>query len=404
MTRVIIYDDRHMDLDGEITMSERIGRSLFVAAAALVGAAGLLEGCTRAEAQGPAPQPPTVTVAHPLVRSEADWTEQSGRFVAVDTVDVRPRVSGYLSAVHFTDGQYVRKGQLLFTIDPLPFEARTAKAKAELAQADARLERARSELKRAETLRAAEAISTEEYDSRREAQAQAIAARAGAQAALQGEALDLGYTRVYAPISGRISDRRVDPGNLVSSGQTVLTQIVSVDPIHFEFSAPDSALPPETRSGAHDALLKLEGESQFAHPARVDFIDNRVDAGTGAVRGRVVAANADGAFTPGQFARVRIYFGAPKPTLLAPEAAIGSDQSRKFVLVVNRADEVEYRQVETGPAVAGGLRVIRAGLKPQDRLVIHGVQFARPGQKVKPAAGRIQDVNASLAQAAAPQG
>ena len=385
-------------------MSERFVRSAPVLAAVLMLAGAALQGCNRAQAQGPAPPPPAVTVAQPLVRSEADWSEQSGRFVAVETVDIRPRVSGYLSAVHFKDGQFVQKGQLLFSIDPLPFQARTAKAKAELAQADARLERARSELKRAETLRAAEAISTEEYDSRKEAQAQAVAARAAAQASLRSEALDLGYPRVYAAISGRISDRRVDPGNLVANGETVLTQIVSVNPIHFEFQAPEGALPLDARSG-QQALLKLEGESQFTHPGQVDFIDNRVDAGTGAVRGRVVVANPEGAFTPGQFARVRIFFGEPKPTLLVPETAIGSDQSRKFVLVVNRADQVEPRPVELGPAVAGGLRVVRKGLKPEDRLVIHGVQLARPGQKVKPALGRIQNINAaSLAQAAAPQG
>jgi RND family efflux transporter MFP subunit len=385
-------------------MSGRFGRNLWVVAAALSLGGSLLQGCTRAEAQGPAPPPPAVTVAQPIVREEADWSDQSGRFVAVDTVDVRPRVSGYLSAVHFKDGQYVKKGQLLFSIDPLPFQARTAKAKAELAQADARLERARSELKRAETLRAAEAISTEEYDSRKEAQAQAIAARAAAEASLRSEALDLGYTRVYAPISGRISDRRVDPGNLVSSGETVLTQIVSVDPIHFEFQAPEGALPEGVQAGPQRALIKLEGESQFTHEAQVDFIDNRVDPATGSVRGRVVAANPDGAFTPGQFARVRIFFGAPRPTLLVPETAIGSDQSRKFVLVVNRADQVEARPVELGPPVAGGLRVVRKGLAPNERLVIHGVQLARPGQKVKPTAGRIQTINASLAKAAAPQG
>jgi RND family efflux transporter MFP subunit len=366
--------------------------------------AATLQGCSRAEAQGPAAPPPAVTVAKPLVRMEADWSEQSGRFVAVETVDVRPRVSGYLSSVHFKDGQYVQKGQLLFTIDPLPFEARAARARAELAQADARLDRARSELARAETLRAAAAISTEEYDSRKEAQAQALAARAAAQAAVRSEALDLGYTRVVAPIAGRISDRRVDPGNLVANGETVLTQIVSVDPIHFEFSAPDGAIPAEARSESQQALLKLEGEDQFSHPGRLDFLDNRVDAGTGAIRGRVVLDNTDGRFTPGQFGRVRIFFGAPKPTLLVPETAIGSDQSRKFVLVVNAAGGVEYRQVQLGPVVRG-LRIVKAGLNSDERLVIHGLQLARPGQKVRPAPGQIADVQAaSIAQAAAPQG
>jgi RND family efflux transporter MFP subunit len=374
------------------------------AAAALLAASAALQGCARAEAQGPAPQPPTVTVAKPVVRMEADWSEHSGRFVAAETVDVRPRVSGYLRAVHFKDGQFVQKGQLLFTIDPLPFEARAARARAELAQAEARLEQARSELKRAETLRAADANSAEEYESRKEAQAQTLAAREAARAALQSEALDLSYTRVYAPISGRISDRRVDPGNLVANGETVLTQIVSVDPIRFEFSAPDGALPPQAFADGGEALIELQGENAFTHAGRLDFVDNRVDPGTGSIRGRVVLANPQGAFTPGQFGRVRVFYGAPKPTVLVPQTAIGSDQSRKFVLVVNAADQVEYRQVELGPAVES-LRVVKRGLAPGERLVIRGVQLARPGQKVKPMAGQIAGLAAgSLAEAAAPQG
>lgn len=378
--------------------------SLIGAGVAVLLAAVGLQACTRAQAQGPAPEPPTVTVATPLVRNEADWSEQSGRFVAAEKVDVRPRIAGYLSAVHFRDGQYVEKGQLLFTIDPAPFQARVDRARAELAQAQARLDRARSELARAETLRAADAISTEEYDSRREAQAQALAAKAAAQAELQSQTLDLGYTRVYAPISGRISDRRVDPGNLVSSGETVLTQIVSTDPIHFEFSAPGGTLPAEASRQSWKALIKLEGEREFAHEGRLDFVDNRIDAGTGAIRGRVVIANPDGAFTPGQFGRVRVLFGAPKPTLFVPDAAIGSDQSRKFVLVVSPQGVVQYRQVELGPQV-GQLRVVKDGLSPDDRLIVHGVQLARPGQTVKTASGHIADVStASLAADAAPLG
>jgi RND family efflux transporter MFP subunit len=398
------YDERHMGSDGVFAMSGVLHR--YFPAFAVVGllGAGALQGCTKAEAQGPAQEPPAVTVAAPLVKMEADWSEHSGRFAAAEAVEVRPRVSGYLRTVHFKDGQYVQKGQLLFTIDPLPFEARAARARAEVAQTDARLERARSELKRAETLRAADAISAEEFESRREAQAQALAARAAAQAALRSEALDLSYTRVVAPISGRISDRRVDAGNLVANGETVLTRIVSVDPIHFEFAAPDAALPPQTRGAPQDALIKLEGESDFTHPGQLDFVDNAVDAGTGSIRGRVVLANAGGAFTPGQFGRVRIFHGAPKPAVLAPATAIGSDQSRKFVLVVNKANAVEYRQVELG-AETQGLRVIKTGLKPDDRLVIRGVQLARPGQKVRPIPGRIVNpVSASTAPAAAPQG
>lgn len=385
-------------------MPQLFRRHLIGVSVAVLLAGVSLEACTRAQAHGPTPEAPTVTVATPLVRSEAEWSEQSGRFVAAQMVDVRPRISGYLAAVHFKDGQYVEKGQLLFTIDPLPFQARADRARAELAQADARLDRARSELKRADTLRAADAISTEEFDSRKEAQAQAIAAKAAAQAALQGETLDLGYTRVYAPISGRISDRRVDPGNLVANGETVLTQIVSVDPIHFEFSAPSEALPPQVAGQTWKALVKLEGETAFTHAGQIDFIDNRIDVGTGALRGRVVLANPQGIFTPGQFGRVRVLFGAAKPTVFVPDAAIGSDQSRKFVLVVSKAGVVEYRQIQVGAQV-GDLRVVRSGLGADDRVVVRGVQMARPGQTVKTVAGAVTDRStASLASVAAPQG
>jgi RND family efflux transporter MFP subunit len=231
-----------------------------------------------------------------------------------------------------------------------------------------------------------------------------VAARAAAQAALQSEALDLSYTQVYAPISGRISDRRVDPGNLVKSGETVLTQIVSVDPIHFEFSAPDGALPAQARTQSDKALLKLEGEREFSHAGQLDFVDNRIDASTGSIRGRVVLANPDGAFTPGQFGRVRVLFGAPKPMVFVPDAAIGSDQSRKFVLVVSKAGVVESRPIEVGPQV-GDLRVVRSGLGPDDRVVVRGIQMARPGQTVKTVASAVTDRStASLASVAAPQG
>jgi len=356
-------------------------------ASGLLLIAAALQGCHRAQAKPPAPVP-TVTVATPVVRLEADWSEHPGRFVPVATVDVRPRVSGYLSAAHFQDGQMVRQGQLLFTIDPLPFQARAQRARADLAQAEARLIQAQSEARRAETLHEGQAISDEEFISKKQAQAQALAARDAARAALQSEMLDLGYTRVLAPISGRISDRRVDPGNLVTSGETVLTQIVTVDPIRFEFAAPDGALPPSGLSQAHDARIQLQGETGFTHPGRVDFIDNRVDVGAGSIRGRVVLPNAGGGFTAGQFGRVRIFHGAPRPVLLVPDEAVGSDQSNKFVLVVNAADQVESRPVRLGPAL-DGLRVVKSGLRADDRLVIHGLQYARPGQKVRPAPGRI---------------
>ena len=385
-------------------MPQLLSRSATAGAVAAIVFAGLgLQACTRAEAQAGPQEPPAVTVANPLVRMEPEWSEHAGRFVAAEAVDVRPRVSGYLQAVHFRDGQYVRKGQLLFTIDPLPFQAQADRARAQLAEAEAKLVLARSDLRRAETLRAADAISAEEFDARKGAEGQAVAAKAAAQAALTGNALDLSYTRVYAPISGRISDRRVDPGNLIQNGQTVLTQIVSVDPIHFEFSSSDGLPSAEAAAAPREALLKLDGETGFSHTGQLDFVDNRIDAGTGTIRGRVVLENADGALLPGQFGRVRILTSAVKPTVLAPDVAIGSDQSRKYVLVVNAKNVVEYRQVELGPQ-AGALRVVRRGLAPTDRIVINGIQRAQPGQRVAPTPGRVAEIPASLAASAAPRG
>jgi len=378
----------------------RTPTSLKPLAAGLVSVLALstLQSCSKAEAQAPAA--PEVTVANPIVRPEADFSEHPGRFVATQEVDVRPRISGYLQSVHFRDGDYVQQGQLLFVIDPLPFRARADKASAEVAQAQARLQKARSDLDRAEALKAADAISEEEYDSRREALAQANAAVQASRAGLRAEALDLSYTRVYAPISGRISDRRVDAGNLVAGGDTVLTRIVSVDPIHFEFSAPDTLLATQagaSRNGGAQALVQVQGESTFGHAGTMDFLDNSIDPATGSVRGRVVMTNPAGRFTPGQFGRVRL-LGPQRAVVMAPETAIGADQSRKYVLVVGPKDVVEYRQVQLGQKV-GDLRIIRSGLGRADRIIINGLQRATPGQPVKPTSGRIAAAPISAAQA-----
>ncbi len=350
-------------------------------------------GCG-AEAQDAAapPPPPEVTVAQPVVRTVDEWSEHTGRFVAAQSVDVRPRVSGYLQRVHFTDGQFVRKGQLLFTIDPLPLQARADRSRAEVAQANALLARAESEFARAEALKKADAISQEEYETRREAVAQARAAVQAAQAQFRAENIDLGYTRVYAPISGRVSDRRVDPGNLVQNGETVLTSIVSVDPIHFEFSAPEGLLsgsggPALPMNGSRTVAVKLEGENDFVHTGRLDFVDNSIDAGSGTIRGRAVFANS-GQFTPGQYGRLRVMTPSTTPSVMLPDSAVNSDQSRRYVLTVNAKNVLEYKPVTLGPSI-DGLRVIRSGVRPTDRVVINGVQRAFPGQPVKPVNGRI---------------
>lgn len=361
-----------------------------LAALAGFGLAGatLIGGASSQEAP---PAPPTVTVAQPLVEPVAQWTEHTGRFVAAADVEVRPRVSGYLQRVHFREGQLVRQGELLFTIDPAPFRAAVDRARADVAQAEALRARAESEFTRARTLLDLDAISQEEFEARREAAAQAVAAKFAAEAALRTAQLDLDYAHVRAPITGRISDAHVHAGNLVRSGESVLTRIVSLDPIHFEFAAPESLLAEtETnpQAGARRVLLQLEGEDDFTHEGRIDFIDNAVDPRTGTIRGRATFANA-GQFTPGQFGRVRIIAPTATPSVLIPEVAVSADQSRRYVLVLNEDNVVQYQAVELGPRVGDGLRIVRSGLEGDERVVVNGLQRAFPGAHVTPEPGQV---------------
>jgi len=359
-----------------------------VAALLAAGSAGL-SGCRNAAEANAAPPPPIVTIANPLVQVEPGWSEESGRFEPIQAVDVRPRISGYLKSVHFRDGEFVKRGQLLFTLDPLPLQAKADRSGAEVLQADARLERARADLRRAESLHQLDAISDEELDTRKEAAAQAQAALSAAQAALRSDRLDLGYTRIYAPISGRISDRRIDAGNLVQNGETVLTQIVAVHPIHFVFAAPEALQgAPGLSHGGREVRLRVEGETGFNHPGKLDFIDNHIDGPTGALRARAVFDNPEGRFTPGQFGRVRVMTSPPAPVLLVPETAIAADQSRKFVLVVGKDNKVEMRPIELGAKV-GDLRIVTKGLTQTDRIIINGQQRAMPGTAVTPQRGQI---------------
>lgn len=357
------------------------------ALAALSAAATMIAG--GAQSQEAAPPPPTVTVARPLVQDFAEWTEHTGRFAASADVDVRPRVSGYLQRVHFREGQLVRQGDLLFTIDPAPFRAAADRARANVAQAEALRARAESEFARARTLMNLDAISQEEFEARREAAAEAAAAKLAAEAALRAAMLEVEYAHVRAPISGRISDARVHAGNLVRAGEDVLTRIVSLDPIHFEFSAPESLLAAAAADLAERrVLLQLEGEDDFIHEGRIDFIDNAVDPGTGAIRGRAVFAN-DGRFTPGQFARLRILAPEAAPSVLIPEVAVAADQTHRYVLVLNEQNVVQYQAVELGPRAGEGLRVVRAGLDGDERVVINGIQRAFPGSTVTPEPGEV---------------
>lgn len=366
-----------------------------VAASALMAA--VLYGCSsKSEAQ--APPAPAVTVATPLVQVVQDWDEFTGRFEATQSVDVRARVGGYIQGVHFRDGDYVRRGQLLFTLDPRPAQAALAAARAQLAQAQAQLTLARAEFERAETLLASQAISQAEADTRRGALQTAEAAIAAANANVRARQLDLEFTRVTAPISGRVSDRRVDAGNLVGGGSSaadVLTTIVSTAPIHFVFDGSEAVLlkyQRQARRGAAPIQVRLQDESDYSRSGTLDFTDNAVDTASGVVRLRAVIANADGFLKPGMFGQARLAGAGSYQAMLVPDAAIATDQARRIVYVVANDGSVSPRAVQTGPLV-DGLRVIRSGLRPDDRVIINGVQrIQQPGMKVQAQNGRIQPV------------
>jgi len=365
--------------------------------AASVLMAGVLQGCTpRSEAQ--TPPDPAVTVAVPLVRQVQDWDEFTGRFEATRTVEVRARVGGYISAVHFRDGAQVRQGQLLFTLDPRPAQAALAAARASLAQAQAQLALARTNLARSEGLLEAQAVSQAEVDAQRGAQQTAEASVAAANAAVRARQLDLEFTRVTAPISGRVSDRRVDPGNLVGGGSSaadVLTTIVASGPIHFTFDASEAVLlkyQRQTRQGVAPVRLRLQDESGFTRSGTLDFTDNAVDTASGVIRLRAVVPNVDGFLKPGMFGQARLAGAGTYEAMLVPDAAIATDQARRIVYVVAADGSVAPRPVQTGPLIEG-LRVVRSGLQRTDRVIINGVQrIQQPGMKVQASTGTIAPV------------
>ncbi len=366
-----------------------------VAASVLMTA--VLYGCSqRSEAQ--APPAPSVTVAIPLVRSVQDWDEFSGRFEAIQSVEVRARVGGYVSGVHFRDGDYVRRGQLLFSLDPRPAQAALASARAQLAQAQAQLTLAQSELTRSETLLESQAVSQAEVDSRRGALQTAQAAIAAANANVRARQLDLEFTRVTAPISGRVSDRRVDAGNLVAGGSSaadVLTTVVSSAPIYFVFDGSEAVLlkyQRQARRGAAPIQIRLQDESDFVRAGTLDFTDNAVDTASGVIRLRAVIPNADGFLKPGMFGQARLAGAGSYDAMLVPDAAVATDQARRIVHVVAADGSVSPRPVQLGPLV-DGLRVIRSGLQRTDRVIISGVQrIQQPGMKVQARTGQIRPV------------
>jgi membrane fusion protein, multidrug efflux system len=357
----------------------------------------LLTACPRQQATTP-PPPPKVTVSQPLTREVVEWDEYTGRLEAVESVDIRARVSGYLQAVHFTDGALVKKGELLFVIDPRPYQAELNRSKAALDQAIAQHERAQKDLARVRQLVNWRAVSQEEVDTRAAEQRQAEEAVKAARAALEATRLNVEFTEVRAPISGRISREFVTVGNLINGGaadSTLLSRIVSLDPIYCYFDVDERSYLKYSRlwqNGTHTTASRdtkvpveigLADETGFPHHGTLDFIDNRLDPNTGTMAGRAVVPNADRSLIPGLFARLRLPGSRQYEALLLPDEAIGTDQTQRFAFVVNDQHSVEYRKVELGPMI-DGLRVVRHGLTPEEWVIVNGVQRVRTGSQVDP--------------------
>jgi membrane fusion protein, multidrug efflux system len=362
----------------------------------LAAVSALLSACARNEAaQNPAAgAPPQVTVAQVLSKPVTEFDEFTGRFEAIDRVEIRPRVSGYISSVNFTEGSEVKKGDVLFVIDQRPYAAELKRAQAQLAQAKSAQSLAKSEKARATNLLTQHAISQEEYDTRSSGDEQAEANVQLAEAALDTAALNMTYTKVTSPINGRVSRANITLGNLVTNGQTLLTTVVSLDPIYVRFDGDEQAYLRSVKAardraatGAKEAaapvLVGLADEAGFPHSGVLVFQDNEVDPQTGTIRTRAKLDNHDRAFTPGLFARVRLLGEKKYDALLINDSAVGTDQTVKYVLVVGAENKVEYRPVKLGPVI-DGLRVVREGLTENDTIVVNGLQRVRPGSPITP--------------------
>ena len=361
----------------------------------LIALAAMVTSCTQ---QKPAvPPPPKVTVSQPQNATVTNWDEYPGHLEAVEMVELRPRVSGYIESIHFQDGAEVKAGDLLFVIDPRPYQADLDHAEALRRQAETQLELAGNDLRRASALRGTKAISEEEYDSRSKAVRETEAALAAARAAEATARLNLDYTRITSPINGKIGRRLVTAGNLVQTqgngGATLLATIVSLDPIYCYFDVSEDAFlkycgqARTSQNGQTSAVglpceLGLVNDPEFGSRGRVDFYNNQVDSQTGTIRLRAVFDNAARGLVPGMFARVRIPAGPPEQTLLVPDVAVQSDQGYKFVYVANADNKVETRSIETG-AAHGPLRSVLKGLTVQDRVIVNGLLMLRPDLKVE---------------------
>ena len=357
---------------------------------------------------------PEVTVAEVIHRPLREWQEFTGRLQAPNTVEIHPRVNGFVDRVAFTDGARVKKGQLLFQIDPRPFQAEVDRLVAERTRSVSDLELAKANRARAERLISAHAISREEYERQVAAEASAQGSLGSIDASLQEARLNREFTEVRAPIDGHVSRAIITAGNLVT-GASLLTTLVSDDPVYVYFDADEQTYLHYAKakhdhahsnggalsnSGAADIYIGLVDEDGYPHAGQLDFIDNQVDATTGTIRARAALANPDGRYTPGLFARVRLVGGEDRDSVLIEDRAVGTDLSKKFVLTLTRDNRIEYRLVELGPEI-NGLRVVTRGLAPNELIVVNGLQHVRPGQSVAPTRVAMSDVASGLSQVAA---
>jgi membrane fusion protein, multidrug efflux system len=360
--------------------------------------------CVIAPAIAQAPPAPAVTVAQPLAKRVTQWDEYTGRFDAIEQVEVRPRVSGFIEKIHFKDGQVVAKGDLLFTIDQRPYQLSVEGAKADVARTKAQVSLSENEVERADALSGNRILTARDIDQRRANLASARASQQASEAALKTAELNLEWTEVRAPVSGRISDRRIDAGNLVSGGQsgaTLLTNIVNIDPIYFSFDASEadyirysrlslSGDRVSGRDGNTKAMVRLSDETEWKRSGTLNFVDNQLNARSGTIRGRATFDNKDQFLTPGTFGRMRL-FGGEFDGLLVPDAVIVSDQARKIVLTLGPDNKVVPKPVVLGQ-MSDGLRVIRSGLVATDKVIISGFAspMVRPGAVVTPQPGEIR--------------